>query len=163
MASQPRPGGARHRRSTDFTSGACAAVHFRRNCVDGRSSTAQCFFLSRRDFSLWTKNYCFDHRGHRVPYTRKYWIARMKKKPKVTKFVWMFIQVFLFDAVVPGSDLSFAARDCFAAHPPNPSRSTTLLFFQPFSTSMDLFPRFILSPLPAACGAFCSINKQKQE
>ena len=27
----------------------------------------------------------------------------------------MFIQVFLFDAVVPGSDLSFAARDCFAA------------------------------------------------
>jgi hypothetical protein len=87
---------------------------------DATASTADprrhnVFFLSRRDFSLWTKNYCFDHRGHRVPYTRKYWIARMKKKPKVTKFVWMFIQVFLFDAVVPGSDLSFAARDCFAA------------------------------------------------
>ena len=162
MASQPRPGvlviGAPLTSPVEpvppSTSDATAST------ADPRRHN---FFLSRRDFSLWTKNYCFDHRGHRVPYTRKYWIARMKKKPKVTKFVWMFIQVFLFDAVVPGSDLSFAARDCFAAHPPNPSRSTTLLFFQPFSTSMDLFPRFILSPLPAACGAFCSINKQKQE
>jgi hypothetical protein len=76
----------------------------------------------------------------------------MKKKPKVTKFVWMFIQVFLFDAVVPGSDLSFAARDCFAARPPNPARSATLIFFQPLSTSMDLFPRFILSHLPLRVG-----------